>query len=220
MDDYEQVKYRSFNDFFTRRIKPERRPFCTDPAALVSPCDARVSVYRISDDSRFSVKGFDYTAAALLGDEALAAEYAGGGTIAVFRLTVTDYHRYFYIDDGQIAAYKFIKGRLHTVQPVALGRRRVFTENCRAVTVIDTARFGRIAQVEVGALMVGKIVNHQTQGACTFGQEKGYFKFGGSTVCLLFPKDSVELDEELWQNTAQGKETQVKCGERIGRLAQ
>lgn len=219
MDDYIEEKYKSFNAFFTRRIKPERRPFDADPNAFIAPCDSVVSVYKLTDDCKFTVKGFDYDAKTLLKDETLSAKYAGGGTCIVFRLSVTDYHRYFFIDGGTAHGNTFIKGRLHTVQPISLEKRRVLTENCREVTVLDTDHFGCVTQVEVGALMVGKIVNAVKEGRFERGQEKGWFEFGGSTVVLLLEKDAVTLDEEFWQNTALDKETVVKCGERIGTKA-
>lgn len=207
--------YASFNAFFTRRIKPELRPFDFEPQALVSPCDAKVSAYRISDELRFNVKGFDYTVGALIGDREEAEDYLGGLAI-VFRLCVTDYHRYFFFDGGTAEGNRFIKGRLHTVQPAALAKRRVFTENCREVTRLVTDNFGTALQVEVGAMMVGRIVNDVKAGRFERGDEKGRFEFGGSTVVLLLQKDAAVLDEEFFVNTAAGKETVVKCGERIG----
>jgi phosphatidylserine decarboxylase len=70
--------------------------------------------------------------------------------------------------------------------------------------------------MEVGALMVGKIVNHRTAGSVRRGQEKGYFQFGGSTVVLLLKKDTAVLDSDILENSRQGIETVVKFGEKIG----
>ncbi len=207
--------YKSFNAFFTRRIKPELRPFDGDPDAFLSPCDALVSVYDIRPELKFNAKGFDYDLKTLLGDAELAEKFDGGKCI-VLRLTVTDYHRYFFIDGGTAHGNKFIKGRLHTVQPAALEKYRVFTENCREVTVLDTDHFGSIAQVEIGAMMVGRIVNDVKEGRFERGEEKGRFEFGGSTIVLLVQKDKVELDAEFKENTENGLETRVKCGEKIG----
>ena len=215
MSQYLEEDYKSFNAFFTRRIKPEIRPFDLDPTALVSPCDGKVSAYRIADDLKFNVKGFDYTVDTLLKNPELAAEYRGG-TCLVFRLCVTDYHRYFFFDGGTASGNTFIKGRLHTVQPVALERRRVFTENCREYTVLDTDNFDKAVMVEVGAMMVGRIVNNVKSGRFERGQEKGMFEFGGSTVILLLKNGVADVDEEFFTNTAADRETVVKCGERIG----
>ena len=139
-----------------------------------------------------------------------------GGYCFVFRLCVEDYHRYFYFDDGMKSENTFIRGRLHTVQPAALGSRRVFTENCREYTVIETAHFGLAVQCEVGAMMVGRIVNYKGAGEVKRGEEKGKFEFGGSTIIVLTQKGAVLPDEEFLKNTAEEKETKVKCGERIG----
>ncbi len=215
MEDFLPQKYRSFNDFFTRKIRPELRPFDFTPEAFCSPCDGRVTVFPVTEDGVFRVKGFDYTVGTLLRDEALAKKYEGG-TCVVLRLVATDYHRYFFSDDGTAEQSRYIKGKLHTVQPTALAKRRVFTENCREYTLLHTERFGDIVQVEVGAMFVGRIAN---EGKETFsrGEEKGRFEFGGSTVILLLEKDKVELDGEFFENTAAGLETKVLCGERIGK---
>ena len=215
LSQYEKEDYSSFNAFFTRRIRSELRPFDFSPEAFVAPCDGKLSLYRLTKDARFTVKGFEYTAAELLKNAELAKKFEGGYCF-VFRLCVEDYHRYFYFDDGVKSENTFIKGRLHTVQPVALGRRRVFTENCREYTVIKTARFGTAVQCEVGAMMVGRIVNNHGAGEVKRGEEKGRFEFGGSTIIVLTQKGAVLPDEEFLKNTAEDKETKVKCGEKIG----
>ncbi len=219
MSDYIDEDYKSFNAFFTRRIKPELRPFDFAPEALCSPCDGKLSAYRITEDLKFNAKGFDYDINTLLGNSELASEFMGGVCL-VFRLCVTDYHRYMFFDGGIASGNKFIKGRLHTVQPAALEKRRVFTENCREITELDTDNFGKAVQVEIGAMMVGRIVNDVKSGRFERGMEKGRFEFGGSTVILLLQKDKAEVDEEFFQNTSFDLETIVKCGERIGVAAQ
>ena len=217
MSQFIDEKYKSFNAFFTRRIKPELRPFDTEPTALVSPCDAKLTAYEITRDGVFNIKGFDYTVESLLRNAELAEKFIGGLCL-VFRLTVTDYHRYFFFDGGVADGNTFIKGRLHTVQPAALEKRRVFTENCREYTVLETDNFGTAVQVEVGAMMVGRIVNDVKSGRFERGDEKGRFEFGGSTVVLLLQKDKAALDPEFFANTALDRETVVKCGERIGKV--
>lgn len=214
MEEYQPEKYRNFNAFFTRRIKPESRPFDEAPEAFVSPCDGLVSVYPVTEGGVFEIKGFPYTLSAFLRDEELAKKFLGGQCV-VIRLTVTDYHRYHFLDDGSAEESIFYKGKLHTVRPFALERRRVFTENCREVTLMHTEHFGEVAQVEVGAMMVGRIVNLPKRRFFR-GEEKGRFEFGGSTIVLLIARGGVVLDEEFFRNTSEGLETRVKCGERIG----
>ncbi len=216
-EDYLPEKYKSFNDFFTRRINPELRPFDPSPTALCSPCDGAVSVYPLTREGTFRVKGFDYTLETLLGSRELAEKFLGGICV-VIRLTVSDYHRYHFFDGGRAEESKFIAGKLHTVRPAALEKRRVFAENCRSVTLLHTEHFGDAVMVEVGAMFVGRIVNE----ACTEfarGQEKGRFEFGGSTVILLLGAGKAELDGEFYENTQAGRETLVRCGEKIGETA-
>ena len=86
MSQFEETEYKSFNDFFTRKIKPENRPFSYDTNHFVSPCDGKVSAYTINDDSKFEIKGYTYTVETLLKNKELADKYAGGYCI-VLRLS-------------------------------------------------------------------------------------------------------------------------------------
>ena len=212
---YAGKNYASFNAFFTRKVRPECRPFDQKDEALVSPCDGKLSVYPISGTTVFPVKGRSYTVGQLLRDEELAAQFYGGYCF-VFRLTVDDYHRYCYFDSGQKGRNIVLKGRLHTVRPVALEQEQVFCENSREYTVLESDHFGRAVQMEVGALMVGRICNYHQARAVRRGEEKGRFEFGGSTVILMLQRDRVHPEQVLLDNTANGWETEVRCGERIG----
>jgi phosphatidylserine decarboxylase len=138
------------------------------------------------------------------------------GTCLVFRLCVNHYHRYSYFDNGVKGNNKFIKGRLHTVRPIALGRYPVFVQNCREMTVMETEHFGKAIQLEVGALLVGKIANLHESGPIKRGEEKGMFLYGGSTVVVLLQKDAATLPQELYDATNQGLETPVRMGQQIG----
>lgn len=214
MSQFVPEEYNSFNAFFTRKIDPALRPFDGDENAVCSPCDGAASVFRVTEEGTFCIKGFDYTVKKLLGDEELAKKFYGGLAL-ILRLTVSDYHRYNYLDDGTAEKSKFIKGKLHTVRPAALEKKRVYTENCREVTLLQTKHLGCVAQVEVGAMFVGRIVN-ENKPAFSRGEEKGRFEYGGSTIVLLFEKDKVTLDYEFFENTAAKRETKVLCGEKIG----
>lgn len=216
MEDYEKAEFKSFNEFFTRKIKAEKRPFPKEKSVLFSPCDGKLSAYKISKDTVLPVKGSSYTISQLLDNPDLAKEYEGGSCL-VFRLAVDDYHRYCYIDDGTKTDNVKIKGKLHTVQPIALNMMPVFVQNSREYTVLHTENFGDVVQVEVGALCVGKIKNHHGSGKITAGQEKGMFLFGGSTIILLIHKDEAEIQQEFFKNTENSMETIVKMGEPIGR---
>ncbi len=216
MADYIPCRYSSYNDFFTRRIKPSKRPINNSEDVLISPSDGKVTAYRISPDSLLRIKNSRYTVKSLLRDEALAEEF-NGGVCVIIRLTVDNYHRYCYVDSGNKSDNCYIPGVLHTVNPVAMEYYKIYAENSREYTVIDSDNFGRLIQMEVGALAVGRISNHHGSGRITKGSEKGYFEFGGSTIVLLFREGCVELDSDIWDNTAEDCETIVKMGERIGR---
>ena len=131
-------------------------------------------------------------------------------------MCVDDYHRYGNIDEGEIIENKAVKGRLHTVRPIAVNKYPVFTQNSREYSIIKTKNFGTIAQIEVGAMMIGKISNHQTSGKVVRGTEKGMFLYGGSTIVLLLEKDKVRLPEIYFENTKNDIETRVLYGSRIG----
>jgi phosphatidylserine decarboxylase len=136
-----------------------------------------------------------------------------GGTCLVFRLCVDNYHRYGYMDNGVILENKPLKGKLHTVRPIAVNQYPVFIQNAREYTVIETENFGTVAQIEVGAMMIGKIKNHQTSGSVQRGAEKGMFLYGGSTIVLLLEKGYGNLPEECFRATEEGYEIPVKFGQ-------
>lgn len=215
MDDFEQRRFRSFNDFFTRRVLPGKRPVDDTPAHLIAPCDSKLTVYDIRPDSRFRVKGTEYTLEGLLQSKELAETFLGG-TLLLFRLTVGDYHRYTYIDSGFVTGSTRIPGVFHTVNPAAASRCPIYRENTREYSLLESLRFGTVLQMEVGAAMVGRIVNAPGSRNVRRGEEKGRFEFGGSTVIVLLQKGRAILDADLLRNTAQDAETVVRLGERIG----
>lgn len=215
MTQYEQKDYRSYNDFFTRKIIAGKRPFLGDDKVLISPADSKLTCYKIEKDSHFKIKDTVYSLSELLADKDLASKYIDGYCM-IFRLTVDDYHRYSFIDDGKILKSKYIPGRLHTVNPIANDYYPIYKQNSRNYTIIETKNFGEIIQMEVGAMMVGKIVNHDKK-YCLKGEEKGYFEFGGSTVIILLKAKQVVIDNDIIENTNKNKETVVKLGETIGK---
>lgn len=215
MSDFESREWRSFNDFFTRGLRPGARPVDTDPLALISPCDSRLLALDITPDLTFQIKGGDYSVSSLLRNRRLAEDFAGGRCL-IFRLCVDDYHRYCYFDDGSKGGNIPLPGRYYTVRPVALEHHDFFKENSREYTVMATRHFGKAVQIEIGATFVGRIENHH--GACAFrrGEEKGMFLFGGSTIVLLLGKDAADIDPRIIENTSRGLETRVLMGRRIG----
>lgn len=219
MNCYEDRSYRSFNDFFTRQVRQGMRPVDTEPTHLICPCDCKLSVYSITDDLQVTVKGTRYTMESLLRDNSLARQFQGG-TFLLLRLTKDDYHRYCYPDSGTKTCNVRLNGLYYTVNPIACSRFPVYKENTREYTLLETENFGKVLMMEVGATMVGRIVNYHGQGPITRGQEKGRFEFGGSTIILCLEKGAATIDPELWAHTRQGDETIVRMGERIGCVSQ
>ena len=215
LSDYYSDDFKCFNDCFTRRIREGKRPMETDVNAFVSPCDAFLSVYNISDDLSMDIKGSRYTVSDLLGNNSISGDFDGGYAL-VFRLCVHHYHRYVYFDSGKKGENVFIPGKLHTVRPIALETYPVFIQNCREYTVMETDNFGKAIQIEVGALLVGKIQNHHGEYSFSRGEEKGTFLYGGSTVVLLLEKDKVLLRDDLIEASMLDSEVAVIMGERLG----
>lgn len=212
MSDYENREYKSFTDFFTRKIRYGKRPVDMAPEALISPADSKLLVYEIEKDTTLRIKGRTYTADEILADSENAGEFAGGYAL-VFRLTVDDYHRFCYPDRGCLISRRLIKGKLHTVSPVSKDHK-IYMENTRSVNLLKTENFGTVAYIEVGAMLIGRIVDNGTD-VFEKGQEKGYFEPGGSTVVILVK--NVEIDKDIMEQSASGIETKVRYGERIGR---
>lgn len=216
MSAFAGVKFKSFNDFFTRKDN-SRKPELS-PETLISPCDSALSVFNIEENSTFKIKGFDYTLKDFFETDEFDKTFSGGNAL-IFRLAATDYHRYCYIDSGSMEKNHFLKGKLYSVQPVCCRTFKVYTKNRRSWTILHTQNFGDVAQVEVGAFSVGGIKNHHENYSFSKGEEKGYFDLHGSTIVMLFRKNTIKLDEEILAQTANGKETTVKYGQPIGKKA-
>ena len=215
MTQFEEGPFASYNEFFARKIRPGARVVDMQSDHLISPADSKLTVLTIRDDTRFTLKHTEYSVASLLKNDEIAQAYRGGYAM-IFRLTVDDYHRYCYMDDAEKEEQVAIPGALHTVNPIANDYFPIYKENAREYTVLHTRSFGDVVMMEVGALMVGKIVNHHGKAAVTRGQEKGYFQFGGSTVVLLVKAGHAKVDDDILENSEQGIETVVRMGEKIG----
>ena len=210
LSEYENKNYKSFNEFFTR--KKANLSFDKNENSFISPADSKLTAYKITKDLSVNIKNSIYTINELLEDKLDYENYKDGSCL-VFRLSVDDYHRYCFIDNGIVKRVKKIKGKLHTVSPISQ-EHKVYSQNSRVCSFIDTQNFGEIIYIEVGALMVGRIVNHNLTNFKK-GQEKGYFEFGGSTIVIL-TDSSIKIDDDILEQSKKGIETQVYYGERIG----
>jgi len=204
-------EYSCFNEFFTRRLRPGSRPVGD---GVVSPADGRLRLYLGADaDAPFPLKGATRSLRSVFDGDAPAGLY----DIAVFRLAPVDYHRFhFPCDCTTLGAVRVVPGQYHSVNPIALvARPDVYADNERHI-VKCRAPFGEFYLVDVGAFGVGTIVQTYSGDDHAKGDEKGYFKFGGSTVILVAEAGAIRFDGDLVKNSANGFETRVLCGERIG----
>ncbi|KZT39119.1 hypothetical protein SISSUDRAFT_1061405 [Sistotremastrum suecicum HHB10207 ss-3] len=215
--------YKTFNQFFYRKLKDGARPVTDpdDPTTIVSAADCRLVVFEsVNEATKLWIKGREFTVARLLGDayKHEAARYAGG-SLAIFRLAPQDYHRFHSPVDGVIGPMTHISGEYYTVNPQAIRTALdVYGENVRKIVPIDSPSFGRVMAVCIGAMMVGSILTTVDEGNnVARGQEFGYFAFGGSTIVLLLEKDTVKWDEDLIINGRASLETLVRVGMGIGK---
>jgi phosphatidylserine decarboxylase len=210
--------YRTFNEFFYRKLKPSARPIDSDPNAAVFPADGRhLGFQDVSKMDGIFVKGAVIDLDKLLGDAALAARFRDG-TLVLSRLCPVDYHRYHFPVAGVPAAPHLINGLLYSVSPIALRQNiHIFSENKRAVTRIESAEFGTVLMLEVGATCVGSFEYTFTPGQpVAKGAEKGFFQFGGSSTITIFERGRVRLAEDLLQHSARRVELYARMGDRLG----
>ena len=208
--------FTSFNDFFTRKLKNNARPVDTGSTVAVSPADGKILAWANIRSSDFIIKGYRFDIFSFLNSGRLAQKYLDG-TLVVIRLAPFDYHRFHFPVSGSASQVTRIDGSYYSVNPLALRKMaEIFCLNKREFTIISNPLFGDVVMTEVGATMVGSIVQTYTGNFVKKGEEKGYFKFGGSTVVLLFEKNKIRIDEDLLINTLKGYETVIKEGERIG----
>lgn len=211
--------FKSFNDFFTRTLKPGARPVCA-AGQIALPADARHSAWKdAADISDTFVKGQRFDLPALLGDAVLAERYAHGAVL-LSRLCPTDYHRYHFPEAGVPEPAHRIPGPLASVSPYCLRRRLAWLwTNKRELTVLHTDTVGDILILAVGATGVGAIEQtYEPNRAVEKGQEQGYFAFGGSTIMLFFEPGRVQPAADLLENTAQGRETYAHMGDIFGTI--
>jgi len=206
--------YGSLDAFFTRRLRPEVRPVDPDPARLVSPADARVLVFPRLAGVELPVKGGRVGLGELVRDAAVAARYANGAA-CIQRLAPADYHRFHFPDSGRAGPWRELPGALDSVHPIALESGAPSFLNKRHASELASEGFGPVLLVEVGALCVGTIVPTYEPGPVRRGQEKGYFRFGGSTIVLVAAEGAIRFDDDLVAASAAGMETLVHMGTRI-----
>ena len=204
MDIYEKKNYKSFNDFFIRKLKKIN----IEKTGFISPCNAKLLVYKIKDNLTIHIKGHNYKLRDFIKEK---LDYKNG-YIFIYRLALDDYHHFHYIDDGKRIKRVKIKGRLHTVSSSS-NKYKIYKENEREYSILETKNYGKIIYMEVGALLVGKIINYDLN-KFKRGEEKGYFLPGGSTVIII--ANNIKVDKDILKYSKLGIETIVHVGEKVG----
>ncbi|MFA5250727.1 MAG: archaetidylserine decarboxylase [Parachlamydiales bacterium] len=209
-------EFTSFNDFFVRRLKPEKRPISSE--ALILPADARYLVFEnLAQTGPFWLKGRRFDLKSLLQDGPLAEEYREGA-LAIARLAPVDYHRFHFPCQARAKPARLIRGSFYSVNPQALRLKpETLWENKRCLIELETELFGRVLAVAIGAALVSSIQTTYEPGIVyPKGAEMGYFAFGGSTLVLLFLKNKVLFKDELQQLSARGIESYALMGGGLG----
>ncbi len=209
--------YKTFNDFFIRRLKPESRPIDRDVNAITSPADGKALGFETIDHlDTFFVKGRQFSIDKLLQDQSLSKRYAGG-TLLIIRLAPADYHRFHFPANGRISKSIRINGTYYSVSPYAVkNRMKIYRENKREYSILKTADAGDILLCEIGATMGGSITqSYLPDTEVLKGDEKGWFSFGGSTVIVFFEQERVKVDTDIIENTRKGYETTIRMGEKL-----
>jgi phosphatidylserine decarboxylase len=218
--DNQALSYKNFNEFFIRAFRPGKRDVVKDINRMAAPAEARYFGYdRVTDDLVVPVKGKYLSSEGLLRKDSWNKVFKNG-PLMIARLCPVDYHRYHYPDDGKTIDNYPIHGQYHSVNPLALkSRGDILIANERRVAILDTKHFGKLAYIEVGAAMVGKIVqSHDEETPFKKGDEKGYFLFGGSTVIIMGEEGRWKPSSDMLENTKNGIETYIKLGDTVAEL--
>lgn len=213
--------FRTFNEFFYRKLKPGARPIAGEAKTAVFPADGRhLGFADVSRMEGIFVKGEVFSLGELLRDTELAVRFQRGSMI-LSRLCPVDYHRYHFPVGGLATEPQLINGWLYSVSPIALRRNiRIFTENKRALTRIESPEFGTVLMLEIGATNVGSFAYTFTPNTrVAKGAEKGYFRFGGSSTITLFEPGRIRLSADLLAQTAERRELYARMGEPLGHVA-
>lgn len=212
-------EFATFNEFFYRRLKPEARPVDDDPATVAFPADGRhLCIPDLSSHDGLMVKGKMFNLRTLLQDDELADRYQNGALL-LSRLCPVDYHRFHFPVGGMPGESQLINGPLYSVNPIALKQNiSILATNKRTVCQLETEAFGKVLVLEIGATCVGGIV--QTYAAnqpVRKGDEKGYFRFGGSSTICIFEAGRIEFADDLVEHSSQHRELYARMGDQMAR---
>ena len=207
-------EFKTFNEFFYRKLKPESRHI---QSGIISPADGKLIAFEnIQNIKSFFIKGNKFTLEKFLQNKILANNYKTASLI-IIRLAPNDYHRFHFPYKGKISKTTKINGKYYSVSPYAIKNNfTIFCENKREYSILKTKTKGNILISEIGATMVGKIIQtYKANQIVEKGQEKGYFAFGGSSLLILIDNNKININKDILENTKKGFETSIQMGESI-----
>lgn len=222
--------YKTFNDFFKRHIKPEKRPISDidNSSIIISPADCRLSVFTtLTEACKLFIKGKQFTMTSLLLNNVSISDqekansilsiFNENSTTANFRLAPMDYHHFHSPVTGTIISMYHIDGQYFTVKPKALKSNiNVLGENTRTIICIDTHDHGCVLFIAIGAEAVGTVnCDAYENQLIKKGERLGNFEYGGSDIFVVFEKN-VQWDDDLYDMSSNGTESLVLFGDRIG----
>ncbi|PAY17027.1 phosphatidylserine decarboxylase [Rhodopirellula sp. SM50] len=213
-------EFANFNEFFFRKLNPSARPIDPDPSTIVFPADGRhLCVPDLSRCEGLFVKGQMFDLATLLRDPELTRRYSQG-SLLLSRLCPVDYHRFHFPAAGRPGPARLINGPLYSVNPIALCQNiHILATNKREITILETETLGNVLLLEIGATCVGGICQTYRPGDPVFkGDEKGYFRFGGSSTLVIFEPGRIEFDDDLRQHSADQRELYARMGDSMGKI--
>lgn len=214
-------EFASFNEFFARKLVPEARPVDAREGIIVLPADGRhLAIPDASACEDFFVKGQRFDVKALLGGDTVLSSRFAAGSVLISRLCPVDYHRFHFPLSGTPGEPRLVNGPLFSVSPIALRvRPTILWENKRFITVLKTTALGDVLLLEIGATNVGSVIQTCARGqAVTKGAEKGFFRFGGSTVITLFEPGRARFAADFLEHCAAGREVYARMGEAAGEI--
>ncbi|MSU62050.1 MAG: phosphatidylserine decarboxylase [Pedosphaera sp.] len=212
--------FRTFNEFFHRRLKASARPVNAREDVAVFPADGRhLGFSDISKAGGIFVKGEVFGLGELLGDRTLAKRFQDG-SLVLSRLCPVDYHRFHFPVAGTPDTPRLINGPLFSVNPIALRQNiHIFSQNKRAICRIQSTAFGEVLMLEIGATCVGSFNYTFHPGThAAKGAERGFFKFGGSSVITIFEPGRVLLNDDLLDGGRDRCELYAQVGDQMGTL--
>eukprot|EP01111_Echinosteliopsis_oligospora_P002238 TRINITY_DN1326_c0_g5_i1.p1 TRINITY_DN1326_c0_g5~~TRINITY_DN1326_c0_g5_i1.p1 ORF type:complete len:687 (+),score=132.03 TRINITY_DN1326_c0_g5_i1:88-2148(+) len=210
----------SFNDFFSRKLKPHSRPIAEirNQHIAVCPADCRIVGYEnVGLCARFWAKGKGFTVSELLHDPDLTARF-NEGSVAVCRLGPMDPHRFYFPTGCKVGRTYSIDGDFLVDNPVCIREDvDVYTTNKRTVTMLEETEFGLVVMVCIGSTMVGSVALTSKHGHhVKKGDEHGFFQFGGSTIILVFEPNRIVFAEDILRNSQTSIETFCRLGSPLG----